>query len=85
MEGQTEIKRKKVYYNFKMLLTKEEISLKTNTCQFKWFKAYLILWISDVLSSMPEYWSGWASNLNLEANATDAPRRWRSPALMEFS
>ena len=35
MGGQTEIKRNKVYYNFKMPLAKEEISLKTNTCQFK--------------------------------------------------
>ena len=55
MEGQTEIKRNKVYYNFKMLVTKEEISVKNNTSQFKWFKAYLIPWISDVLSPMPEY------------------------------
>ena len=29
------------------------------------FKACLILCISDMLSSMPEYWSGRASNLNM--------------------
>ena len=72
----------KVYYNFKMPVTKEKISVKNNTCQFKWFKAYTLCTFP-----MPEHWSGRASDLHLEINATDNPRtrRWRSPALMEFS